>query len=233
MNDALKMSISYAVDWLEAQQFRVPFSVLDLAVVHGVKTAVYFDRVIMTWVNDLYTHEVTEAEFVDRFADLIDQQLTRAFNEGMRNNGLDPVTDMTDEWAAALQEMIASEYMYVDQYAADIASGNYTLAQLQSRAGTWSNRYTDIVNQATLLTAEGKDRLIWRLGATEAHCETCMTLNGVVAFAREWDVSGIKPQNPPNNNLSCGGWKCDCSLEPTDQRRSPKALDILLTIGVR
>jgi hypothetical protein len=31
------------------------------------------------------------------------------------------------------------------------------------------------------------------------------------------------PQNAPNDSLECGGWKCDCSLTPTDARRTPGA----------
>jgi hypothetical protein len=222
MNDAVKMSVSYAIDWLTAQNIRVPFVVLDSAVVHGIKTVAYFDRVIMAWVNDLYTHAVTEAEFVDRFAELLDQQLTRAWNEGMRQNGLTP-DDMTEAWSATLQEIIASEYMYVDQFAADIAGGNFTLAQLQSRAGTWSNRYVDVMNRAVTETADGKDRLKWTLGATEEHCATCAALNGIVAWAKEWEALGVHPQQPPNNLLDCSGWRCDCSLSPTDQRRTRDA----------
>ena len=205
MKNDVARSIKAALMWLEAWDF---------------KTLDYFLRVFNTWVNDLFTGEVTEAEFVDRLADLIDQQLNRAWNEGMRLNGLDPLTAMTPEFQAMLQDIIANEYMYVDQFADDIASGKYTLEQMQARAELWSNRYNDVVNRAALETADDKDKLIWNLGATEAHCTTCSALNGVVLRASEWAALGVHPQSPPNGKLECGGWKCDCSLTPTDQRRT-------------
>jgi hypothetical protein len=225
----LKVSIGYALDWLETQKVRVTPLLADNAVRYAIKTLDYYQRVLFTWVNDLYTKEVTEAEFVDRLAEVIDQQLTRAWNEGMRLNELDP-SEMTDEQFAILQDIIASEYTYVDQFAADVASGNYTLPQLQARAGVWANRYNDVVNQAKLETADLKDKYEWVYGDTE-HCDTCAQLNGLVATAKEWEIAGIKPQSPPNDRLSCGGWRCKCELRPTDKRRSPKVLDTLLTIG--
>jgi hypothetical protein len=216
MQNDVARTVKAAIMWLEAWDF---------------KTLDYFIRVLMTWVNDLYNGDVTEAEFVDRMADVIDQQLTRAWNEGMRENGLDPIEDMTDEYAAMLQDIIANEYSYVDEFAASIKGG--TLAEAQARAQLWAARYQDVVNQAKIATAEAKDKFIWRMGATEVHCDTCAQLDGVVAYASEWETAGIHPQQPPNGALECGGWRCDCSLEPTDQRRSPKALDILLTIGIK
>jgi hypothetical protein len=85
----LKVSIGYALDWLETQKVRVTPLLADNAVRYAIKTLDYYQRVLFTWVNDLYTKEVTEAEFVDRLAEVIDQQLTRAWNEGMRLNELD------------------------------------------------------------------------------------------------------------------------------------------------
>jgi hypothetical protein len=99
-----------------------------------------------------------------------------------------------------------------------------------ARAELWANRYTDTVNIAILTTKEQK--LVWNLGATEEHCETCAALNGIVAWASEWELANVHPQSPPNDLLECGGWKCDCSLEPTEKRRSPKALTTLLDIAV-
>ena len=73
------------------------------------------------------------------------------------------------------------------------------------------------------LTADGKQRMKWELGETEEHCETCAALNGIVAFAREWETLGVHPQDAPNNKLECGGWQCGCTLTPTSQRRTSDA----------
>lgn len=215
MRKEIVPTVKAAITWLHLWDF---------------KTLDYFIRVLMDWVNDLFTGEVTEGEFVDRLADLIDQQLTRAFNEGMRANGLDPLLDMTEEYQQALQEIIANEYQYVDAFAHDVATQNGSLAQFQNRAQMWANRYNDVVNQAKLLTADGADRYEWVMGPTEKHCSTCGALDGLVATAKEWEISGFKPQG---DMLECGGWQCKCSLQPTDRRRSPKVLDTLLNIGTK
>lgn len=199
----------------------------------AVKTFGYFLQALNQRVVDLYRGDITEGAFVDELAALLDQQLQRAWNEGMRANDLDPLTETLPEWEQALQEIIAEQYMYVDTYASDIAAGREagtSLASLQSRAAMWANRYNDVVAQATLITADGKTKLTWRLGATEKHCTTCGALNGITAFAVEWEALGIRPQNAPNSMLECGGWQCDCSLEPTDKRRSPDAYGSIMNI---
>jgi hypothetical protein len=228
----LESSILHAFDWCDTWRIQIPRAVqIDAA--KAFKTYAFYLRVLNGLVVDLYRGDISEAEFVDSMAELIEQQLRRAFNEGMRQNGLDPIEDMTEEWEQAFQNIVANEFQYVDGFASEVAGKQGSLAEFQARVQLWANRYDDVVNQAVLITASGKDRLVWRLGGTEEHCVTCSALDGVVAFAREWETAGIKPQSPPNPNLDCGGWRCDCSLEPTDQRRSPKALDVLLNIGVR
>lgn len=230
-NGRLRAEINTAIDWLVAHNKRLPMTLVDLAVYHAIKTPDFYLRVLYTWVNDLSTGEVSENEFIDKMAALIEQQLTRAWNEGMRENEIDP-SEMDDDMRAQLTQIITDEYMFVDQFAADIAGGKYSLAQLQNRAAIWANRYNEVVNIAKLATAKLKDKFEWIYGDTE-HCDTCAQLNGLVATAKEWEISGIKPQNPPNDNLSCGGWKCQCKLQPTTKRRSPKVLDTLLTLGMK
>jgi len=197
----------------------------------GMKTLDYLLRVLNTWVYDLWSGEVDKDEFIDRLADVIDQQLTRAWNEGMRENGLDPATDMTDEWEQELQDIIANEYGYVDGFAADIVNGrDGNVAQLQARAAIWANRYRDVVNQAKLSTASKGAKMEWVYNPDKEHCDTCSALNGIVAFASEWQALNVKPQSPPNIYLSCGGWRCGCQLRPTERRRTPKAFDVIMNI---
>jgi hypothetical protein len=99
----------------------------------------------------------------------------------------------------------------------------------------WANRYPDVVNQAILATAEEKTKLEWVYSPEKEHCTICSALNGIVAYAREWDELGVRPQNPPNPALSkdnggCGGWRCGCELIPTTRRRSPDAFTTIMNI---
>lgn len=197
----------------------------------NTKTLDFFLRVLNTWVYDLWSGEVTQDQFIDRIADLIDQQLVRAWNEGMRENGLDPATDMTDEWQEELQNIIADEYAFVDKFASDVVAGrDKKVTQFQSRAALWSNRYKDVVNQAKLITASKGKKLEWIYDPEKEHCDSCRMLHGTVAFASEWQALNVRPQNPPNFALDCGGWKCGCELRPTDRRRTAKAFDVILNI---
>jgi len=95
----------------------------------------------------------------------------------------------------------------------------------------WVNRYTDVKNQAKIYFG-GKTRLMWVEGDTKEKCPTCLALNGIVAFAQEWEMSGVRPQSPPNEILNCGGWNCSCTLQVTDKRRSPNALQRIMDIAI-
>jgi hypothetical protein len=64
----------------------------------------------------------------------------------------------------------------------------------------------------------GDGKFKWVLGPTE-HCTTCAKLEGLVKRGSWWR-DNVLPQNPPNEKLECGGWRCQCNLEATDQRVS-------------
>jgi hypothetical protein len=159
-------------------------------------------------------------------SELIDAQLNRAWAEGMRENELDPDEDMEPEWQSMLDEIILSEYDYVDNFAADIVAARdeqLDWEPLLSRADMWANRYNDVVNQSIMTTKEQK--LIWVYGDTD-HCDTCVALNGIVAWASEWEESGVKPQG---SMLECGGYRCQCEIIPTGNRHTRNALDAIMS----
>lgn len=201
------------------------------------KTEGAYNRHLWEAALDLYRGDIDAFGFVDEFVNNIGEQLTRAWNEGAREVGVDPA-DMTDEDNDYLDNIIANEHEYVLGLAEEIEAARESGAtldefrtQYRARIDMWSNRYNDVKNEAKLYFG-GKTRLEWTLGATEEHCSTCARLNGIVAYAEEWAESGFQPQKPPNDMLECGGWRCDCSLDTTDRRRSPNALDRLLDIAV-
>lgn len=198
----------------------------------GVKTVGYFTDVLETWVRSLYRGKVSEYDFVSKLADLIAQQLRRAWYEGMRLNELDPTTDMTPEYEGELQAIILNEYAYVDAFAHEIAlaaAKEQSVEPYLLRARMWANRYNDVVNAAVMATAGEKDKLKWIYGDAE-HCSTCQRLNGIVATRREWERADVKPQAPPNHKLECEGWQCKCHLEPTTERKTPNAYERIVSI---
>jgi hypothetical protein len=199
----------------------------------ALKNANTYGRQLWKYCLDLY-RTGDGGVFLGLFIDAIKNQMTRAWNEGAREVGVDP-KEMTDDDRAELKAIIDGEYDQIIKLAeAIMESRSGTLDEFRqkfrSRIDLWVNRYTDVIGRARVYFG-GKTRLKWTLGKTEEHCETCATLNGIVAFASEWEQAGIKPQSPPNGMLACSGWNCDCSLEPTDQRRSPNALETLMNIA--
>ena len=128
---------------------------LDIA----TKTYEYYSRTISGLIHDLYRGDIEEGDFVTEMADLIQAQLTRAWNEGMRENDLDPQEDMEPEWQEILDNIILGEYDYVDGFAADIVAARdeqLPWEPLLSRGDIWANRYNDVVNQSVITTGNQK-----------------------------------------------------------------------------
>lgn len=203
--------------------------------VQALKSLEYYRRNAERLARSLYRGEVTQDDFEYSLLDLMDAQLDRAWAEGMRANGLDPKADMTPEMDADLERFKNDELEHIPEFSAAIVQAaqddatndtpGLSMPAMVARADLWAQRYPDIVNTAILLTAEPDNRLEWVYGDTE-HCGTCAALNGIVASAQEWDASGYQPQSPPNERLECGGWRCACTLQPTEKRRTRNRFEI-------
>jgi len=223
-------ALADALIYLSCQGYRPGPALWGLA----VKTYGFFLMSLQRLIRDVYQGDMGEG-FIDATADLIASQLRRAWNEGMRANDLDPAGDMLPEWEAELQDAIADQFPFVDTLYSDIIDAREAeagTAALLSRAELWANQYNSVVNQSKITTARKGAKLVWVYGDTE-HCDTCLRLNGIVAFASEWAELGVRPQSPPNGLLVCGGWKCQCRLDQTTARRSPNAaVRITAIVGV-
>lgn len=187
----------------------------------ALKTEAYYQRSLDRAVRDFYAGEIDEGEFIDEMIRLIEGQFGRAWNEGSRAVGVDP-KDHTEEDDSLLQEKVDAELDHVLDFASAIdnaAANGEPVGPLRDRVSLWTNRYNEIMNDAKLHFG-GSINLAWRLGETEDHCSTCYTLDGIVASAEEWEASGLHPQGAPNERLECGGWRCDCRLEPTKEPKT-------------
>lgn len=198
------------------------------------KTQAHYNRQMWLYSLALYRNEIDAFGFISDMTEAIEDQLNRAWNEGAREVGIDP-QDYEPEDLAMIDGIIKKEYEFILGLGSDIEAAKEVLdmkefsARFKGRVEMWAMRYKDVVNQAKLHFAK-RQKLKWKLGATEQHCSTCAALNGIVAYAREWEEVGIRPQNPPNSALECGGWHCDCSLELTKERRTRNALDKIRSI---
>lgn len=208
------------------------------------KTYDYMLKQIEGLVRGVYSGSIGGA-FIDTMANLISGQFTQAFEQAWKDE--EGRGELPDYLASALESAILNQYDYVDQYYRDIVDARVDktpIDPLLFRATLWAQRWTESYNEAIRLIAlENGGNMIWTLGATEEHCPHCSFYNGKVMSAKEWSSLGIKPQNAPNPKLSgfahggkgCEGWQCDCSLTPTDKKRTPNAYgkieEFLLSIG--
>lgn len=195
------------------------------------KTYDYYLQTLRGLIRSVYNGDLGGG-FIDIMANLIQGQLTQAFQQAIDESGL----DWTAELREAVEGMILSEYTHVDGFYRDIVDARVDgtpIDPLLQRAVMWANRWNDAYNYALQLIASiFGQKMMWIYGDAD-HCNTCLSLNGIVAFASEWEQLNVRPQSPPNGHLECGGWNCQCRLVVTDQRRSPKAFDRILNITTR
>ena len=185
------------------------------------KTVDYMENAIEGLVNGVYNGNIG-GQVIDTMANIISGQLTQAYRQAWEDEGM---TDYfaPDYLSESLEAMILNQYDYVDQFYRDIVDARVdgtSVSPLLARAKLWANQWNAAYNEAVrLITLQGGGNLVWEYGDAE-HCNTCLSLNGIVARASEWDTLGVKPQG---DMLSCGGWNCKCALVSTDKRRSPNA----------
>lgn len=193
------------------------------------KTYDFMLRVVQGLIRGVYNGQVG-GDFVDAMASLIKGQINQAFMQAYEDEGY---TFMLPGYLQdGANRLIAQQtnFDWIYNFYKDIVDARVDgkpLQPLLARASMWANIYLEAYNEALrLITLEGGGNLQWHEGDTQEKCETCKYLDGIVASAKEWEIAGFKPQG---NMLQCGGFNCGCSLTPTTRRRSPKALDALLS----
>jgi hypothetical protein len=199
-----------------------------------LKSYEWYDGHLHDYAGQLYRGKIDDSIFLDKMIYAIGEQLGRAWNEGMVENKLDPVQDKTPEMEDRIKELVDSEYNHVTDlidFIQQQKQADAGMNAIDGRVDMWVNRYNDVVNIAKMETAGEKEKLEWVYGDTE-HCSTCEALNGIIATASEWQQSGFHPQQPDNPLLECGGWRCQCSLNPTDKRKTPGALGKLMDMAM-
>lgn len=146
--------------------------------------------------------------------------LRMAWVEGLREVGMEP-----DElWAEEMNELemiIQNQLTYVQRFGEFVMQNSRAnggkLQTCLDRAQLWLNVYNQVRSRALVIAAADR-KFKWRLGATEQHCADCLAYNGRVYRASLWREVGALPQS---RTLECGGWRCDCRLEPTSERAFP------------
>ena len=169
-------------------------------------------------VRGLWLGVLSEGQFITTMGWTLEIGLTRAYNEGAESCGIEP-DELTGDEIAERQQIIFEQMMWIGGFASVIAARSKAnkgkLGGHLSRAQSWIGRYSQTRDIARTRTC-GDKKLTWHLGAAE-HCSSCLKLEGKTKRASQWEAADIYPQHP---DLKCGGWRCACSLEPTDEPMS-------------
>jgi hypothetical protein len=198
------------------------------------KTFGYMQATITHLVTSVYNGYMG-GEFVDILGNLLTGQITQAYQLAWEDDG-NTSYFLPDFLQSSLNQMLQQQvnFDWIYQYYKDIIDARVDgtpIAPLLARADLWANRYNEAYNQAVAEIAKvNGGKLKWVEGDTLHKCTTCLALDGIVLYAKEWEQLGVKPQNAPNPMLECDGWNCDCRLEPTSQRRTAKGFDTVLNI---
>lgn len=176
------------------------------------------------WVGALDYYQAYDSLFTT-----ISNRIPQAWHEGAKTCGILP-SELSPIERQALQQAVTSEISHIDGLLTYIeehskAKGGKLgvvggTSGIMVRVEMWVNRYTDVVNHAKVMACADQ-KLKWVLhGAfvTKEPCNTCANkLNGKVKRASYWQRVGVRPQNPPNWALDCGGWGCGCAFLLTDE----------------
>jgi hypothetical protein len=231
--EKVMLAVKMAGAYFRTGRTSTPRAALKAYVGRGeFKTQSAYQLHAWAYMREFFTGGVDAFGFIDLMAAEIDNQLTRAWHEGAAAVGVEQA-DMTEDDDRELADLITTEQNYLDGVAGDIeafiAEGGHTDAEFgarfKARAAMWANGYASAVSDAKLWFGD-KEKLEWVFGDTD-HCTTCLALNGIVAWAREWDEVDVKPQG---SMLECGGYNCQCQLVPTDKRRTARAMDKIIGI---
>jgi hypothetical protein len=200
------------------------------------KTYEFFLSAVQGLVNGVYMGLV-DSDFVFAMDNLISGQLTDAYTRAWMEDG--HVTELPDYLQGPLDAMIAEQQSHVVDFwhaIIDARVDETSIAPLLNRAAMWAGRWVEAFEMAQhLIAVQNGGKEVWVMDAGKENCTICSRLNGIVAYASEWDALNVHPRNAPNPILSkdrggCGGWRCGCSRRATDKRRSPKAFDTILNI---
>lgn len=197
-----------------------------------LKTQDFFEGTVDRLIRDLYYGYIDGANFSEIMFHLLQGQIGDAYQTAWEEDG--NTTELPDYLVSARDEAVMYQFGFVDAFKDEIIAAAVDEApvdQFISRAALWANNWDSEYNRAKqLIASENGGKLVWVEGDTADKCETCLALDGIVAYASEWEEAGVRPQNAPNDRLLCGGWRCGCSLQPTSDRKTPNALERIMGV---
>jgi hypothetical protein len=193
-------------------------------------------------IRDLYIGKLGTLEFTDDVARALAGHVTDAYDTAWRDSA-DEEEEQPDWFIESRDVFIenTADMDYIYSFFEDIMEARDDkdpLLPLLDRAKLWANRWNEAYSEAVKVIAlQNGTKLKWVEGDTTEKCDVCLALNGIIAPAALWDELDVKPQSAPNpaldkENGGCGGWRCQCYFEETDEKQTRGArARILQAIG--
>jgi hypothetical protein len=198
-----------------------------------VKAASDFRAQMEQAIRAEYNAPTNSGTFREIVREIILLHIALAFLSAWKRYG---VGDNLPAYLIALQALfIEGQAKHIEKLHGDIQAAREKedealLLAIIARALLWANQYQNAYNEAVLAIGIHSDKRVrWQYGDTE-HCPTCLDLNGIVATAAEWNQIGVRPQSPPNEDIECGGWRCQCAFVVTSEPRTDDAVNVIRRI---
>lgn len=218
------------------RKFLADFQAMPIpATVNVVKLA--FGPVSVRYLNTLldlidraFSGQLGMLEFAAEMRVTVDEFFPQAYTAGLTDGGV-PVSSMNDPEVSdadrqRLSFEIGREQEFTNKFVNELfvslmnarASGDPQQVEdvrnrFTNRLVLWQDKLQGIYNLG-VVSARGDQMMEWMLGPTEENCRSCVAAGGQVHRGSQWLEHGVMPQS---KNLECGGWRCQCSLVPTDK----------------
>ena len=186
-----------------------------------IKSMENYRSFIRNSVRGLWNGTIDIYDFSSSMGIAIRNGLMVAFKEGAKESGIES-EDLTEAELSAIDEMIANEISYVDNFGDAIEAGNKAsggkLSSFDWRVDLWASRYEEAKVLGKVM-ADSDKKYKWVMYAKE-DCSSCIKLSGKVKRSSEWKRNDVYPRH--HSKLECmldanGVPVCKCQLEETEE----------------
>lgn len=159
-------------------------------------------------IRGLWSGSLSLFDFTETMISNLERSFEVAWQEGAATCGVLPDERSSNE-NDRLSQYTNDQIQYILPFGQEIqenskANGGLLRPQL-TRSKIWLNRYNEVFSIAQQMACADQ-KLVWRIGATEKHCKTCLKLNGRVMRASKWQELDIHPQDIRPGKLDCNGF---------------------------
>lgn len=181
-----------------------------------------YSRAIRAAVRGLWSGALSYEQFYDAMYTAIQYHVPLAWYAGAKACGILP-NELTQAERVEMARSINYELQWIEGFAVAIQENSKAdggaLQPLFTRSKIWIGRWEGIKSQAMAMACADK-KLKWVQGPSEQGCKSCTKLNGKIKRASVWNEQGILPRVHGSEKLACRGFRCLCTLVPTDEPAS-------------